>query len=43
MKTGEIIEVPVDELENFIEKNQGTIQVRTKKMGKPRSLPIMVN
>lgn len=39
MKTGEIKEVPLAELENFIEQNRDRIQPQYKKMGKPLAIP----
>jgi len=40
MKTGDVVKVPVQEFDEFIEKNLNLIQPQQKKMGKRRSAPI---
>lgn len=36
----EVVQVPLEELEEFLEKNRDQIQVQQKKMGKRRTAPV---
>lgn len=40
LKNKDTVQVPIEELENFLEKNRDQIQVQQKKMGKRRAAPV---
>lgn len=39
LKNGQMVQVPLEELETFLEENRDQIEVRHKKMGKRRTIP----
>ncbi|WP_146134018.1 M48 family metallopeptidase [Chlorogloea sp. CCALA 695] len=41
LKNGDTLQVPLDELEEFLEKNRDRIQVRQKKMEKRRTAVVI--
>ena len=41
LKNGDTLQVPIDELEEFLEKNRDRIQVRQKKMEKRRTAVVI--
>lgn len=40
LKNQEVVQVPLEELEEFLEKNRERIQVQHKPMGKRRAAPV---
>lgn len=40
LKNQEIVQVPLEELEEFLDKNRERIQVQYKMMGKRRTAPV---
>ncbi len=40
LKNKDTVQVPIEELEEFLEKNRDHIQVQHKKMGKRRAAPV---
>ena len=40
LKNGETIQVPIEELEEFLEKNRDRIEIQHKQMGKRRTAPV---
>lgn len=41
LKNGDTLQVPLDELEEFLEKNRDRIQIRQKKMEKRRTAVVI--
>lgn len=40
LKNGETVQVPIEELEEFLEKNRDRIEIRHKQMRKRRTAPV---